>query len=207
MSEIIDRSKPRSSKLNLTRRSFIFGGSASLAAFGAATLPACNRKKNSNPENDKGDIVASVAYQAQNISPVGNTTALGRSTFWHISEGLYNIDYATLKTYNALAALSPNKINDYTYEVVLRDDAVFSNGNPVTPQDVVNSFKLNMVDEIFAPLLSFIKDVATKDNKTITFTLNYPFENLIEQRLALVYIWPATQREEEYTVNPIGSGP
>lgn len=188
MSEIIDRSQSRSSKLNLTRRSFIFGGSACLAAFGAATLPGCNRKKNSNPENDKGEIVASVAYQAQNISPVGNTTALGRSTFWHISEGLYNIDYTTLKTYNALAALSPNKINDYTYEVVLRDDAAFSNGNPVTPQDVVNSFKLNMVDEIFAPLLSFIKDVAPKDNKTITFTLNYPFENLIEQRLALVYI-------------------
>ena len=197
---------PKSSKLNLTRRSFVLGGSAGLAA-AAFTLSGCNRKKGGNAENAKGDIVAAFSTTAPNISPVANMNSLGRSTLLHISEGLYNVDPVTYKTYNGLAALSPNKINDYSYEVVLRDDATFSDGNPVKPEDVVNSFKLNMQDPVMGPLLTFIKDISVKDNKTIAFSLNYPFENLIEERLAIVFIWPASQAIKDYQTKPIGTGP
>lgn len=106
-----------------------------------------------------------------------------------------------------MAALSPTKVNDYTYDVVLRDDAKFSDGNPVTPEDVINSFKANMKDEIFSALLGFIKDVTRKDAKTVTFSLNYPFENLIEQRLALAFIFPASQSDADLKSKPIGTGP
>lgn len=197
-----------SKKLNVTRRSFLLGGTAALIGAGAtASLTGCNRKKGGDASNTGGEINATFAYQAPQINPVGNTTVLGRSTFWHICEGLYNIDVHTFKTYNGLAALSPRKINDYTYDVTLRDNAKFSNGEDVKPEDVVNSFKMNMQNETFNALLGFIKDVIARDSKTVTFELNFPFENLLEQRLACVFIWPASQSEAEYKSKPIGSGP
>lgn len=197
-----------SSKLNLTRRSFILGGAAGLVGAGAtAALSGCNHKKGAGNGDGNGAIFAAFGYQAPQINPAGNTTVLGRSTFWHISEGLYNIDFHTFKTYNGLAAMSPTKVNDYTYDVILRDGAKFSNGEDVKPEDVINSFKVNMTNDVFAPLLDFIKDINPKDSKTLTFTLKYPFENLIEQRLALVFVWPASQPESEYKSKPIGSGP
>lgn len=196
------------SKLNITRRSFLFGGSAALIGGSAAlSLSGCNRKKGSSAENGSAPILAAVAYSDTQISPVGNTNALGRSVLWHICEGLYNIDFHTFKTYNGLAALSPKKINDYTYDVILRENAQFSNGQSVMPEDVIKSFKDNMANDAISPFLSFIKDITSRDDKTITFTLKYPFENLIEQRLACVFIYPASMSLDELKKNPIGSGP
>ncbi|MDO5427214.1 MAG: ABC transporter substrate-binding protein [Coriobacteriia bacterium] len=196
-----------SSKLNLTRRSFILGGAAGLVGAGAtAALSGCNRKKGGEG-GGSAELTGAIAYTATDINPIANTTVLGRSVFWHISEGLYNIDFHTFKTYNGLAALSPTKVNDYTYDVILRDNAKFSNGAPVTTDDVIKSFKDNMKDEIFGSLLGFIKDVTAKDSKTVTFTLNYPFENLLEKRLAIVFIYPASMSKDELKSKPIGSGP
>lgn len=195
-----------SKRINVTRRSFLLGGSAVLAGAGLA-LSGCNHKKGGDSEEGGAEINAAVAYSDTQISPVANMSALGRAVLWHISEGLYNIDMHTFKTYNGLAALSPTKVNDYTYDVVLRDDAMFSDGSRVTPEDVVKSFKDNMSNETFSALLGFIKDVNKKDSKTVTFSLNYPFENLIEQRLAIVYIYPANQPESEVKSKPIGTGP
>ena len=113
----------------------------------------------------------------------------------------------TFKPYNGLAALSPKKINDYTYDVVLRDGAKFSNGQAVTTDDVIKSFKDNMEDEIFSALLGFIKNITAKDSKTLTFSLNYPFENLIETRLAIVFIYPANMSPDELKKKPLGTGP
>ena len=197
-----------SSKLNLTRRSFVLGGSASLAAAGAAlTLPGCNSKKDGSGENGTGHLSGASAYSETKISPTANTSALGRAVLWHTHEGLYNVDMHTFKVYNGLAAHSPTKVNDYTYDVVLRDGAKFSNGQAVTPEDVIKSFQDNMKDEIFSSLLAFIKDIKAKDSKTLTFSLNYPFENLIETRLAIVFIYPASMSKDELKSKPIGSGP
>lgn len=195
-----------SKRMNVTRRSFLLGGSAALAGAGLA-MSGCNHKKGGEGEGGGAEITAGVAYSDTQISPVANMSALGRAVLWHISEGLYNIDFHTFKTYNGLAALSPTKVNDYTYDVVLRDDAKFSDGNPVTPEDVIHSFKANIENETFSALLGFIKDVTKKDAKTVTFSLNYPFENLIEQRLAIVYIFPANQPANEIKSKPIGTGP
>lgn len=195
-----------SKRMNVTRRSFLLGGSAVLAGSSLA-LAGCNKRKGGDNSVGSAQITAGVAYADTQISPIANYNALGRTVLWHICEGLYNIDFHTFKTYNGLAALSPTKVNDYTYDVVLRDDAKFSNGDPVTPDDVVTSFKANMTDETFSALLGFIKDINPKDSKTVTFTLNYPFENLIEQRLATVFIYPANMAEKELKSKPIGTGP
>ena len=71
-----------SSKLNLTRRSFILGGAAGLVGAGAtAALSGCNHKKGADSGDGKGAIFAAFGYQAPQINPAGNTTVLGRSAF------------------------------------------------------------------------------------------------------------------------------
>lgn len=195
-----------SRRMNVTRRSFLLGGTAALAGAGMA-LSGCNHKKGGEAGSGNGEILAAIAYSSNQISPVGSTSALVVACNWHVFEGLYNIDFRTYKTYNGLAALSPTKVNDYTYDVILRDDAKFSDGTDVEAKDVVASFKANMAHESYSAFLSFIKDVTAKDKKTITFTLNFPFENLIEQRLAIVNIYPESLPADKLNSMPIGTGP
>lgn len=191
----------------IDRRSFVFGGSAILAGIGAGlSLSSC--KSDDNNQNWKTDILSAVSvYQASNINPVGNDTILGRAVLNHVCEGLYNYDFKTNQTYNGVAALNPIKINNLSYDVVLRDGIKFSDGSIVSSDDVVNAFKLNMTDSKIGNLFSFIKDVQVKDAKTINFLLNYPYENFLKERLSLVYIFPKAQDLGSLINCPVGTGP
>ena len=126
---------------------------------------------------------------------------------WHVFEGLYDLDLHTYTTYPALAKGDPTKVSDTEYEVALRDGALFSDGTPVTAADVVNAFELNIADSTYGAFLSFIDSVAAKDDATVTFKLKYPFESLLQGRLSVVKIFPASLTEDELKTMPIGSGP
>ena len=119
-----------------------------------------------------------MAYTSTNVNPIGNSSALMLAATWHVFEGLYDLDLHTYKTYNALAAGDPVKVSDTEYEVTLRDGAKFSSGDAVTVDDVVNAFEKNMADATYGAFLEFIEDVKGKDDKTVTFTLKYPFEKM-----------------------------
>lgn len=67
-----------SKRMNVTRRSFLLGGSAALAGAGLA-LSGCNHKKGSEGEGGGAEITAGVAYQDTQISPVANTSAMGKA--------------------------------------------------------------------------------------------------------------------------------
>lgn len=140
------------------------------------------------------------------MNPIGNSSALMLAATWHVFEGLYDLDLHTYKTYNALAADKPVKVSETEYEVALRDGAKFSDGTAVTAADVVNAFELNMADATYGAFLSFIDAVAEKDDTTVTFTLKYPFESLLEGRLSVVKIFPKSLTEDDLKTKPIGSG-
>lgn len=194
-------------RINLSRRSFVCGVSATLAMLGlSSVLPGCSNKKEPTVKLPSS-IVANIPYFDDYINPVGNLSVFGRSCLWHISEGLYNMDYTTNKTYCGLAALSPTKINDLTYEVFLKHDACFSNGKIVTSNDVVNSFKCSMEDNVYKSILSFIKSVEAKDSNIVIFNLNVPFEEKLQDFLSTVFIFPADKPLYELQSCPIGSGP
>ncbi len=126
---------------------------------------------------------------------------------WHVFEGLYDLDLHDYTTYKALAADEPVKVDDLNYEVTLRDGAKFSNGEPVVAADVVRSFEANMADDTYGAFLTFIDSVTAKDDTTVAFTLKYPFESLLKNRLSVVKVFPAAATEEELKTMPIGSGP
>lgn len=97
---------------------------------------------------------------------------------------------------------------------VLRDDAVFSNGDKVTPADVAASFKKLLDPETAAPgsrNLGPISEVVAGDGNTVIIRTASPFADL---PVALSYptakVIPASIAEgdfESLATKPVGSGP
>ena len=203
-------------QVKLTRRSFV-AGTAAAGALAALGLAGCSsnsgssEKKESASSSDEakkgGTLTGACAYSSTNVNPVGNSSALMLAATWHVFEGLYDLDLHTYKTYNALAADKPTKVSDTEYEVALRDGAKFSDGSDVTAADVKNAFDKNMADATYGAFLEFISSVEAKDDKTVTIKLKYPFESLLEARLSVVKVFPASLSDDQLKTKPIGSGP
>ncbi len=200
-------------KFALSRRTFL-AGSAVVAAAAGLAMSGCGSSESSEGGSTEegtavsgGTLTGAAAYSSTNVNPVGNSSALMLAATWHVFEGLYDLDLHTYKTYNALAAGDPVQISDTEYEVSLRDGAKYSDGSDVVADDVVNAFNMNMADETYGPFLEFIKEVSAKDDTTVTFTLNYPFESLLVARLSVVKIFPASMTDDDLQTMPIGSGP
>ena len=200
---------------NLDRRTFVAGSAVAAATVGLG-LAGCGGGSDAGSEGangstataaEGGTLTGACAYTSTNVNPIGNSSALMLAATWHVFEGLYDLDLHTYKTYNALAADKPVKVSETEYEVALRDGAKFSDGTAVTAADVVNAFELNMADATYGAFLSFIDTVAEKDETTVTFTLKYPFESLLEGRLSVVKVFPKSLTEDDLKTKPIGSGP
>ena len=106
-----------------------------------------------------------------------------------------------------VAADIPMQISELEYEVTLRENPRFSDGSVLTVNDVCEAFHQNMESDTYGALLSFIRSVTAKDDRTLLFTLRSPMGSLLRERLALVRIFPAHLAPEELETAPIGSGP
>lgn len=197
-------------KLNMSRRTFAVGAGVAAATMGLG-LYGCgggSKEEAASGEAAQGAaLTAACAYQTTSFHPVGASSALALPSICHVLEGLYDLDVRTGETYTALAADEPVKISDTEYEIALREGAKFSDGTDVTAADVVNAIQVNLDNELYHDMLSFIASVEEKDASTVVLTLNYPFEGLMKDRLSLCKVFPAAATEEELTAGPIGSGP
>lgn len=99
------------------------------------------------------------------------------------------------------------KISDdkLTWTVTIRDDAKFTDGKPVTAEDVAFTYKT--VKESSTEIdLTMIKDVKATNDTTIEFTLERPMSTFIE-KLGACGIVPKHAYNDTFKDNPIGSGP
>ncbi|HHU39281.1 MAG TPA: ABC transporter substrate-binding protein [Propionibacterium sp.] len=180
------------------------GTGTSAAPTGAATAGSGTGEK----------ITAAISYQlgTNGYDPMTTSAALTVAANWHTLEGLTEIHPATREVYAALGADLPTKVDDTTYEVTLRDGAVFHDGSPVTTDDVVFSFE-RVLDpannSLYSQFIAFLDSVTKKDDTTVTVALKYPF-SLVAERLSVVKIVPKAAVEADakaFDLNPIGSGP
>ena len=202
---------------SLSRRSFLVGGAAATAAVAGLSLTACGSSDapieggstEGGSTSGSSELRAGVSYQTDNFLPMNNSSGLAQGANWNVVEGLYMLDMANgCKPYPALADGEPTEVSDTEYEVKLRADAKFSNGNPVTAEDVVSSYTrcVEADGSLYAPMLSFIDSMEAKDDITVTIKLNKP-TSLLTTRLPLVVVVPKDATDEELTKMPIGSGP
>lgn len=100
-----------------------------------------------------------------------------------------------------------------TYTFRLRD-AQFSDGSPITAEDVVFSFLRlrDQEDSAYNSMFQVIKDVVAKDEKTVVFTLEHPsgpFLATLEMFNAGIVPKAVVEEmgDEAFAQNPVGSGP
>lgn len=210
----------------LTRRAFV-AGTAALAAGGALTLAGCSVEQPIEPGPAPADpaddnaptepvaaqsgvartLTAAVAYEGSDPNPIGTSSGVFLAAGWHVFEGLYELNMHTYRAECGLAADAPVQIDDLEYEVTLREDTVFSDGSPLTSADVVNAFERNGESDLYGAFLSFITAVSAPDERTVRFKLNAPMGSVLQERLALVRVFPDALTDEQLATKPIGSGP
>lgn len=206
----------------LTRRVFVAGTAATALALAGCSVeqPIEPGPAPADPADDNAPtepvaaqsgvartLTAAVAYEGGNANPIGTSSGVFLAAGWHVFEGLYELNMHTYRAECGLAADAPVQIDDLEYEVALRDDTVFSDGSPLTSADVVNAFERNGESDLYGAFLSFITAVSAPDERTVRFKLNAPVGSVLQERLALVRVFPASLTDDELASKPIGSGP
>ena len=206
----------------LTRRAFVAGTAATALALAGCSVeqPIEPGPAPADPADDNAPtepvaaqsgvartLTAAVAYEGSDPNPIGTSSGVFLAAGWHVFEGLYELNMHTYRAECGLAADAPVQIDDLEYEVTLREDTVFSDGSPLTSADVVNAFERNGESDLYGAFLSFITAVSAPDERTVHFKLNAPMGSVLQERLALVRVFPATITDEELASKPVGSGP
>ncbi len=214
------------------RRTFLkYTGALSAAGAITASLAACGGGSSSasgggtqkgggkaigTVKHPKGTITATAGFQLSGgFDPMNASSAVATAINAHIFEGLVELDPVTRKPYLALASAQPTASSDgMTWTATLRDGAKFSDGTPVTADDVAWSFN-RVIDPSNAALLagfvSFLKEAKAKDKKTVEFHLKEPF-SLFPERISVVKIVPKSKtgtkaQSKAFDSKPIGTGP
>lgn len=206
----------------LTRRAFVAGTAATALALAGCSVeqPIEPGPAPTDPADDNAPtepvaaqsgvartLTAAVAYEGSDPNPIGTSSGVFLAAGWHVFEGLYELNMHTYRAECGLAADAPVQIDDLEYEVTLREDTVFSDGSPLTSADVVNAFERNGESDLYGAFLSFITAVSAPDERTVRFKLNAPMGSVLQERLALVRVFPASLTDDELASKPIGSGP
>ena len=189
------------------KRTRLLTKATAVAVISTFALSGCGNAQNATGPSVPDTITAEVEYASRDFNPNSTSSAMTMAANWYVVEPLYAFNYSDYSMYNALAKGEPVKVSDTEYTVALRDGAKFSDGKPVTANDVVKSYeRSNKEGGLYSPMISFIDSVEAKTDQEVTFNLKYPFP-AFKERLALIKVAPASMSNDELTAQPIGSGP
>lgn len=200
------------------RRSTATAAVAALALMlGAAACGAPSSTSGGSGGTDSIETTLAFALSS-GFDPDNASSAVATDANQHIFEGLVDLDPITRDPYPALAKATPEPSTDgLTWTAELRGDAKFSDGTPVTAEDVAHSFTRILQPEdpaappLMAGFISFIDSVKATGDTTVEFKLKQPFP-LFPERIAVVKIVPKAltadaASSEKFDTAPIGSGP
>ncbi len=142
---------------------------------------------------------------------------------WAYATGTLGLCYETLFLYDPLAdefmpwlAESGDWTSDTVYEVKLRQGITWSDGEPLTAEDVAFSFELGKFPSVpYSTLWNWLQSAEVVDDYTVRFTFssaNYQEWASLLYQTAIVpkHLWEGRTEEEVATganENPVGSGP
>ncbi|MEU6739851.1 ABC transporter substrate-binding protein [Streptosporangium sandarakinum] len=201
----------------VNRRGFLrLVGAMSAATAFTGSLSACSGPASTGsaaPAAAADTIEAGISYAlSTGFDPMTSSGATPVAANMHVFEGLFDLDPVTREPYAALATGEPEKTDDTTYKVTLRDGATFHDGSAVTAADVAFSFQ-RVLDpanaSLMAQFIPFVESVAANGDKTVEIKLKHAFP-LLKERLTVVKIVPRAIVEKDkaaFDALPVGSGP
>lgn len=171
------------------------------------SLTGCSSKTtetNSSVEKNKDELVI---YVGHGMASGGYDPITGYGT-----SGGVNIFHSTLLKFDKDINLQNDLATDYSisddglkYTFKLREDVKFSDGKPLTADDVV--FTYSKAKESGSSVdLTMVENVVAKDKYTVEFTLNKRYSPFASTT-ALLGIVAKHAYNDNYSDNPIGSGP
>ncbi|MGV9451637.1 ABC transporter substrate-binding protein [Streptomyces sp. NPDC003635] len=191
-----------------TRR--IRGTAVTAAMVTAAGVAACSAP-GSGDGGVADSVVIAVASEPDTLSPL---LGYGKDGNSKIFDGLLARD-ADLKLRPALAEALPQVADDgLTYTYTLRDGVEFSDGEPLTSDDVVFTYE-TVLDEktnnTARSELDAIKDVRASGDDKVVFTLKYPYAPFAGRTvLPIVPEHIAGEQDPNtgsFNTKPVGTGP
>lgn len=160
--------------------------------------PAKEPSKDPAPSDGRAlKIRKTSSLQSTDWEATTNTTDM-QITWVQIFEGLYTIDEAKGGYQNCLAKDIDISDGGKVYTVSLVD-AKFQNGDELKASDVVFSYERAMKNPRFNYVTSMIDKVEAKDDKTVVFTLDYPYS-------AISHTFWSIKISSEREVTEAGSG-
>ncbi|WP_076262084.1 ABC transporter substrate-binding protein [Intrasporangium flavum] len=206
----------------VSRRSFLrLSGTLGAAAAITGALAACGGPSSTGSAaggagGSADTIQATLAFTlSSGLDPMNASSAVATAANQHVFEGLVDLDPITREPYAALAAAMPTASSDgLTWTAKLRPGAQFSDGKPVTAEDVAWSFTRALDPAnaaLMAQFLPFIDSVKAVGTDTVEFALKTPFA-LFPQRVAVIKVVPkaltaTADLAKAFDAKPVGSGP
>lgn len=163
-----------------------------------------------------GEYTEGVVGQPLYINPLLSQTS-------DADADLTRVIYSGLFTYNKEGKAIPDIAQDFnvsedskTYTVFLRQNVKWHDGEQLTAEDVIFTFKLLQDPSYKSPLRQLWQgvDVSSSDDYTVVFTLKTPYFAFLDNLTVGIlprHVWETIAPEKfalaEYNLRPIGTGP
>lgn len=152
-------------------------------------------------ETGKAQIFSLAYYTNRSMNPVIATDFTNRALFSLIYQGLFFVNSKNEPV--PILCKNYRYSTDYrTFTFLLMDDARFSDGTPVTAEDVLATYSAALKSTYYSGRFVHVKEIRISDDGGITFKLSNPITEL--PLLLDVPIIKASQIESEH---PLGTGP
>jgi len=169
-------------------------------------------------QSEKADVLkVGMGSLPSTLDPAFGIGIASMAVFYNVFDLLLESDTTTADGYKGVLATSWTKVDDITWDIVIRQGVKFQNGEPCTAEDVVFTFQRildpNYGDGTIRTLYETIDTVTAVDDYTIRFVVKQP-DAVFLKRLASVwgaYIVPKDYitevGNETFQQAPIGTGP
>lgn len=197
---------------------------SSVALAGCGSQPAATPEKPSTPaapkavKVDGGDLVWGSIGEPSQLNPLWATDTASSDIYGLVLNGLYTVNQK-LEPIPDLAEAMPEVSSDnLTWTVKLKKNVKFSDGQPLTADDVVFTFDIPLSKDYTGPrksTFSKIKKVEKVDDYTVKFTLSEPYAPFLTGALSYPILPKHVLKDvaikdmdkDKFSKSPIGTGP
>lgn len=176
------------------------------------TLAGCSSTSNDDSDSSKKSGVEQRKENNELVVAVGAEPEAGFDAITGGHGSITKVFFSTLMKRDKELGWENDLAKDYkisddklTWTVTIRDDAKFTDGKPLTAEDVAFTYKTTKESSTEIDL-TMIKEVKAIDDTTVEFKLERPMSTFIE-KLGACGIVPKHAYNDEFKDSPIGSGP